>query len=146
MPVVLRNGERGTLKEHDDLMDDRGIPHGYRGWWRIVETSQWADDHLDILGPAMISLTGHGDRLRMLALLAYVNCKPTKTGVSFAWQGAWEYDQVRGTGRVRLRKDGRLKGTLKIKDGDESTFVAVRAEEPEEAIPDPPRYRDKWRR
>ena len=94
----------------------------------------------------MISLTGHGDRLRMLALLAYVNCKPTKTGVSFAWQGAWEYDQVRGTGRVRLRKDGRLKGTLKIKDGDESTFVAVRAEEPEEAIPDPPRYRDKWRR
>ena len=127
-------------------MDDRNIPQGYRGGWRIVETSQWADDHLDILGPAMISLTGCGDRLRMLALLADVNCKPTKTGVSFAWQGAWEYDQVRGTGRVTLRKDGRLMGTLKIKDGAESTFVAVRAEEPADPIPDPPCYRDKWRR
>jgi hypothetical protein len=127
-------------------MDDRNIPQGYRGWWRIVETSQWADDHLDILGPAMISLTGYGDRLRMLALLANVNCKPTKTGVSFTWWGAWEYDQVSGTGRVTLRKDGRLRGTLKIKDGDEGAFIAVRAEEPAEPIPDPPRCRDKWRR
>ena len=64
------------------------IPSEYQGWWRIVETSQWVDDGLDILGPALLSLTGHGDRLRMHCLLAYVNCKPTKTGVSFTWEGA----------------------------------------------------------
>lgn len=40
----------------------------YRGWWRIVDTSQWVNDGLDILGPALISLTGCDDRLRMHAL------------------------------------------------------------------------------
>lgn len=122
------------------------IPSEYRGWWRIIETSQWVDDGLDILGPAVISLTGHADRLRMHCLLAYVNCKPTKTGVSFTWEGAWEYDQMSGSGRVTLGKDDRLKGVIRIKDGDSSTFVAVRAEAPDEPIPRPPSYRDKWRR
>jgi hypothetical protein len=59
------------------------IPSEYQGWWRIIETSQWVNDDLDILGTALISLTGYADRLRMFVLLAYVNCKPTKSGVSF---------------------------------------------------------------
>jgi len=70
----------------------------------------------------------------------------TKTGVSFTWEGAWEYDQMSGSGRVTLGKDERLKGVLRIKNGDSSKFVAVRAEKPSEAIPDPPSYRDKWGR
>ncbi len=122
------------------------IPSEYRGWWRIVETSQWVNDFLDDLGPALLSITGNGDRLRMHCLLAYVNCKPTKTGVSFTWEGAWEFDQMSGTGSVRLGKDGRLKGRIKIKDGDDSTFVAERASKPVAPIPDPPSYRDKWKR
>ena len=62
------------------------LPSEYRGWWRIVDTSQWVNDGLDILGPALISLTGCDDRLRMHALLAYIDCRPTKTGVSFTWE------------------------------------------------------------
>jgi len=127
-------------------MSDEEIPREYCGWWRIIETSQWGSDDIDIVGTALISLTGYADRLRMFVLLAYVNCKPTKTGVSFTWQGAWEYDPVSGTGSVRLRKDGRLAGKIKIKNGDESTFVAERTTEPDEPIPDPPSYRDRWRR
>lgn len=122
------------------------IPPEYRGWWRITETSQWVDKFLDDLGPAVISLTGDDDRLRMHCLLAYVSCWPTKTGVSFTWRGAWEFDQMSGSGRVLLKKDGRLKGFLRIRDGDSSDFVAERTEEPDEPIPDPPSYRDKWRR
>src|SRR5262245_54658195 len=122
------------------------VPEQIRGWWRIVETSQWVNDRLDILGPALLSITGYGDRLRMHCLLAYVNVRLTKTGVSFTWEGAWEFDQRSGTGNARVTKDGRLKGTIKIKDGDGSTFTAVRAEEPDEPIPSPPSYRDKWRR
>lgn len=49
-----------------------------------------------------------------------------------------------GTGSVKLGKDDRLRGRMKIEDGDESTFVAERASEPAEPIPDPPSYRDKW--
>lgn len=122
------------------------MPAEYEGWWRITETPQWTTDGLDDLGPALLSLTGADDRLRMRCLLATVSARPTKTGVSFTWQGAWEYDQMSGTGTVKLGKDGRLKGTIRIKDSDSSTFIAERAEEPEEPIPDPPSYRDKWRR
>jgi len=127
-------------------MADEQLPDEYYGWWRIIETSQWCDDDLDIVGTALISLTGYADRLRMFTLLAYVDCRPTKTGVSFTWQGAWEYDQMSGSGSVKLRKDGRLSGKIRIKDGDESTFIAVRAEEPDEPLQNPPEYRDKWRR
>ena len=55
-------------------------------------------------------------------------------------------NQVSGSGTVRLGKDGRLKGKIRIKNGDESTFSATRADEPERPIPAPPSYRDKWRR
>jgi hypothetical protein len=122
------------------------IPAEYEGWWRITETSQWASKYLDLLGPALLSLTGVGDRLRMHCLLATVNARATKTGVSFTWVGAWEFDQMSGTGTVKLGKDGKLKGSFRIKDGASSTFIAERAEEPEEPIPDAPSYRDKWRR
>lgn len=127
-------------------MTERSIPSEYYGWWRIIETSNWNSDDIDIMGKALISITGNDDRLRMFVLLAYVNCKVIKTGVSFTWEGAWEYDPVSGTGTVKLRKDGRLSGSIKIKNGDESSFIAERAEEPEETIPAPPSYRDKWRR
>ena len=122
------------------------IPPEFRGWWRIVDTGTWVNDDLDILGPALLSLTGCDDRLRMHCLLAYVNVRATKTGVSFSWEGAWEYDPVSGTGSVKLGKDGRLRGKIKIKNGDDSTFSAERAKEPDEPILDPPSYRDKWRR
>lgn len=122
------------------------IPEELRGWWRIVDTGTWTNDGLDILGPALLSLTGHGDRLRMHCLLAHVYARPTKTGVSFTWDGAWEYDQMSGSGSVRLAKDGTLRGKLRIRDGDHSTFLAERADPPDEPISEPPSYRDKWRR
>ena len=126
-------------------MTGSAIPPEYAGWWRIVETETWSNRYLDTLGPALLSLTGYADRLRMHCLLADVNARATKTGVSFQWSGAWEYDQMCGSGRVRLGKDGRLKGHIRIHDGDESAFIAERAEAPSAPIPDPPSYRDKWR-
>jgi len=121
------------------------IPPEYRGWWKITETSIWESKYLHRCGTSLISLTGHGDRLRMYVLLAYVTCKPTKTGVSFKWNGSWEWDSMSGSGRVKLRKDGHLEGILKW-NGDEGTFTAERSEEPSEPIADPPDYRDKWKR
>ena len=51
-----------------------------------------------------------------------------------------------GTGSVRLGKDGRLRGKIRIKDGDESAFLVERSDAPDEPIPNPPSYRDKWGR
>lgn len=139
-PVAPAKSRRSVVAPTD------AIPPDFRGWWRIIETEGWANDGLDILGPALLSLTGYADRLRMHCLIAHVNCTPTKTGVSFRWEGAWEYDPMSGSGSVRLAKNGQLRGTLRIKDGDSSSFVAVRTDEPAKPIPDPPSYRDKWRR
>ncbi|MEO5725846.1 MAG: hypothetical protein ABI134_16185 [Byssovorax sp.] len=128
-------------------MPHDSIPHEYAGWWRITETSVWAAKHLDILGPALISFgTGRGDRLRVIAILADVNARFVRNGVSFTWAGASEFDPIAGTGRARLGKDGRLKGTLVITGGDKSTFLAERTEEPSEPIPYPPSYQEKWHR
>lgn len=127
-------------------MTEREIPSEYYGWWRIIETSQWGNNDIDILGKSLISITGYDDRLRMYVLLAYINCKVNKTGVSFTWEGAWEYDPVSGTGSVKLCKDGRLSGRIKIKNGDESSFIAERADVLKEPVPAPPSYRNKWRR
>ncbi len=82
----------------------------------------------------------------MFVLLAHVQATPTKTGVSFTWQGAWEFDQLTGSGSVKLGKDGKLKGTFRIKDGDSSSFIAERADAPDQPIQEPPSYREKWRR
>jgi hypothetical protein len=81
----------------------------------------------------------------MHCLLAYVNWRPTKAGASFTWEGAWEYDPLRGTGSVKLDKDGKLRGRIQIGKGDSSTFIAEPAPAPTESIQDPPSYRDKWR-
>jgi hypothetical protein len=122
------------------------LPEVLCGWWRITETSRWVNRGLDALGPALISITGHEDRLRMHCLLAYVNVRPTKDGASFTWQGAWEYDPMSGTGSVKLGKDGKLHGKIRIQDGDDSTFIAEKTTKPAGPIADPPSYRDKWRR
>jgi hypothetical protein len=122
------------------------IPSEYAGWWRITETEAWPSKYLTMLGTPLLSLTGYADRLRMHCLIAHVNVRPTKTGVSFTWSGAWEYDPMSGTGTVRLGKDGLLRGVIRFKDGDSSKFTAERTGAPEDPIPDPPSYRDKWRR
>jgi len=120
------------------------IPSEYRGWWRIAETSLWGARGLDVIGTALLSITGSGDRLRMHCLLAYVNWKVNTASLSFNWNGSWEFDEMSGTGNVKLRRDGRLDGKLAIKNGDKSTFVAEPSEPPEHAIPHPPSWRDKW--
>ena len=126
--------------------DDPPIPDDYIGWWRIIETSQWATEHLDLIGPAMLSIFERGGQWRMIALLADVEWIATKTGVRFVLTGSWEYDPTVATGSVKLGKDGRLKGTFKIKQGDSSTFIAERTDAPSRPIPPPPSPRDKWRR
>lgn len=126
-------------------MEQNEIPAEYYGWWRIIETATWPSG-LDMIGPALISFTGNDDRLRMHVLLAHVTCMANKQGVSFMWMGAWEFDQVSGSGSAKLGRDGRLKGVIKITNGDQSTFVAERSVAPSTPIQDPPSYRDKWRR
>jgi hypothetical protein len=40
--------------------------------------------------------------------------KPTKAGASFTWSGARGFDEMSGTGSVKLGKDGKLYGKIRL--------------------------------
>lgn len=120
------------------------IPAEYAGWWRITETPRWDARGLDQIGTALISITGRGDRLRMHCLLAYVTWQVNRASLSFAWHGAWEFDEMSGRGNVKLGRNGRLAGTLTIKNDGKATFVAERADAPAGPIAHPLSWRDRW--
>jgi hypothetical protein len=48
-------------------MPNPTIPTDLRGRWRITCTSAWVDDALDDLGPALLSITGSNDPMRVLS-------------------------------------------------------------------------------
>jgi len=116
------------------------IPPEYHGWWRITSASRWRTDELDELGPALVSITGADDRLRMLAFLANVRWRRGRAGLVFAWSGAWQLDRVTGTGGARLTRSGRLHGRFELAHGDRSSFVAERAAAPAVPIAAPISY------
>ena len=104
---MRRSSMRSGIVTGKDLHAD------LHGWWRTTEMLRWVADGLDDLGPTMLSITGYADRFRLHCLLTYVDVRPTKSGASFTWAGAWEYDAMSGTGSVWLGKDGRLRAGLR---------------------------------
>ena len=56
------------------------LPEALYGWWRITDTSQWGNQDIDVIGPALICVEGPQDRLRMFWLIADLELMPTKTG------------------------------------------------------------------
>ena len=44
---VQRGG--GGRRRYGGVMEPEEIPLEYRGWWRIVETSQWESKYLDLV-------------------------------------------------------------------------------------------------
>lgn len=136
------------IGESEGLADvDLGVmtvDASWAGWWRIVESEISDRSALKSLEPALLPLTGEDDRLRMGAIVAHVHPWPTKAGVSFTWEGS-EFGPISGSGTPSLGWDGKLRGKIRIKDGDAGTFVAERTEEPDEPIRVLPSYRDKWR-
>lgn len=66
------------------------------GKWRIIETSAWPREHLDLCGPAFLQVdaAGQGD-MALGALDASLDCAFTPHGIDFEWNGADEGDQVR---------------------------------------------------
>lgn len=119
-------------------MTDAEIPREYRGWWRIVETSQWGSDDLEILGPALLSLTGHADRLRMFVLLAYVNCKPTKGGVSFSGRAPGS--------STRFPEPGACGSARMVASRDRSTSRTATRAPSSPTVPGSPKNRSSARR
>jgi hypothetical protein len=74
------------------------------GRWRIVEADLWDPDHLDLCGPATITITGHGrGEIAFGALQAGLDIAYSRDSVSFTWEG---FDEM-GESRRRLGRAAR---------------------------------------
>jgi hypothetical protein len=102
----------------------------FAGSWRIAWTEVWANDALDLVGPAYIQFAQDGfGEFGMIAVRGWLDCRyGTREGrpaVEFSWDGKEEGDDVRGRGWAVLEEDGSLRGWLFFHCGEESKFRAV---------------------
>ena len=95
------------------------------GKWRIVEADLWDRDHLDLVGPAHITIhgDGHGE-IAFGALNAGLDCEHSPSIIFFTWEGFDEMDEVCGEGSVELNDDGTLDIEFRYHLGDEAELKA----------------------
>jgi hypothetical protein len=72
------------------------------GRWRIVEADIWDRDHLDLTGPAKITITGHG---RGEIAFRALDIEYSRSSVGFIWEGFEEMGEVSGDGSAELIDD-----------------------------------------
>ncbi|WP_158877431.1 hypothetical protein [Antarcticirhabdus aurantiaca] len=98
------------------------------GRWRIVEADLWDRDHLDLCGPATMTIgpENHGE-IAFGALQASLDLGYSPSTVSFTWIGDDDMHDVSGDGFAELLDDGSVEITFAYAHGDEATLKAVRA-------------------
>lgn len=115
------------------------VPVSLAGRWRIVEMEVWGREAIDLMGPAFINLAKHSASLRFIAVEGGLDCRYGEIGgcasVEFSWMGADDRDAASGRGWAQLQADGSLTGRIFIHDGDDSSFKAMRFEDPTPSSP-----------
>ena len=97
------------------------------GRWRIVEAGLWDRDHLDLRGPATITITEHGHgEIAFGALQAGLDIEYSRSSVGFTWEGFDEMDEVSGDGSAELLDDGSIAIEFAYHNGDEAVLKAKR--------------------
>ena len=94
------------------------------GRWRIVEADIWDRDHLDLCGPAMITITDHGrGEIAFGALQAGLDIEYSQSSIGFTWEGFEEMDEVTGDGSIEIEfaDDNGAEAVLKAKRDPFST-------------------------
>ena len=75
------------------------------GRWRIVEADLWDLAHLDLCGPAALTITAQGGEIAFGALEAGLDVEYARDSIGFRWAGSDEGDQVEGEGTAELLED-----------------------------------------
>ena len=84
------------------------------GRWRIVEADIWDRDHLDLCGPATLTITAQGGEIAFGALEAGLEVEYARDSIGFHWTGCEEGDQVEGDGSAELLEDGSIESNSPI--------------------------------
>jgi hypothetical protein len=95
------------------------------GKWRIVKADLRDRDHLDLCGPAMITIgeDSHGE-MAFGAMQAGLDLQYSPSMVFFTWGGFDEMDEVHGSGNAELLDDGTLEIEFDYHNGDEAILNA----------------------
>jgi hypothetical protein len=97
------------------------------GRWRIVEADIWDSDHLELCGPAIITITDQGrGKIAFGALQAGLEVEYNRTSIGFTWEGFDEMDEVSGDGSAELLDDGSIEIEFAYRNGDEAILKAKR--------------------
>ena len=78
------------------------------GRWRIVESDLWDRAHLDLSGPATLTITAQGGAIAFGALEAGLEVEYARDSIGFHWAGCEEGDEVEGEGTAELLDDGTI--------------------------------------
>lgn len=106
------------------------VPAGCQiiGRWRIVEADLWDRDHLDLVGPATITIRADGrGEIEFGAMQAGLVLEYSRTMVFFTWEGFDEMTEVNGSGSAEMLDDGSLEIEFAYHLGDEAILKAKRA-------------------
>ncbi len=96
------------------------------GRWRIVEADLWDRAHLDLCGPATITITAQGGEIAFGALEAGLEVEYARDSIGFNWAGCEEGDEVEGEGTAELLDDGSIEIEFTYRNGDEAILKAKR--------------------
>jgi hypothetical protein len=97
------------------------------GRWRIIKADLWDRNHLDLCGPAMITIKANGTgEINFGVLTAALDVAYSCDDIGFTWNGYEEGDQVEGEGDAEIRKDGSILITFSYRNGDEAILIAQR--------------------
>ena len=96
------------------------------GRWRIVEADLWDRAHLDLCGPATLTITAQGGEIAFGALEAGLEVEYTRDSIGFRWNGFDEGDEVDGEGTAELLDDGTIEIEFAYHNGDEAVLKAKR--------------------
>ena len=77
------------------------------GRWRIVGSDLWDRAHLDLCGPATLTITAQGGEITFGALEAGLEVEYARDSIGFRWTGCEEGDPVEGEGTANSSTTGR---------------------------------------
>jgi hypothetical protein len=104
----------------------------FEGRWHIVSMTEWDEDFINGEVEGFIELDAQGGgEFQFGHVHGWLDCRRTtrdgKPAVEWTWAGNDELDQAQGRGWA-VRKGHELHGMIFFHQGDESGFVAKRAE------------------
>ena len=96
------------------------------GKWRIVELTDYEDDHVDMVEPAYILFEATRGEFAFGCVTGAFAGGGDSDAVEFNWDGANEMDEACGSGWAELQPDGSLQGEICFHRGDQIAFIACR--------------------